>query len=214
MNSHLRKAWLVTANAPAQIFSSYSTINSETDRVVAVDKGLERLSELDILPNLIIGDMDSVDPDLLFLFAHTDQIIHPQEKDETDTELAILWCMERNIDEIVICNDLGGRFDHALALIQNLAFIQEKGLKGSIESENQKLFLLDSETSLEGYEGCLLSLLALEGEAVFEASAGLYYPLEGIALSALRPRGNSNRITTQNAWIKLVSGKVLAIITK
>jgi thiamine pyrophosphokinase len=214
MTSERPTAWLFTSTSPAEIFSTYSSLDPQKDLIVAVDNGLERIHALGLTPDLIIGDLDSVSPELLAEYASEPQKKYPQAKNETDTELAILWCLEQNVAEIVICNGLAGRFDHALALLQNLAFIAKNCVRGRLESERQQLLFLEAKTVLKGCAGCMLSLLAWEGEAAFKDSEGLEYPLAGVELSPLRPRGMSNRITSGRAEIQLASGRVLAILSK
>lgn len=208
------RAWIFTTTSPKEIFSSYSSIDPGRDLLVAADGGLERMAALELIPDVIIGDMDTASGELVERYRGVPVLRHPAAKNETDSELAVLWCLEGNVGEIVICNGLEGRFDHSCALLQNLAFIHGKGARGRIESEGQLLFFLNSETDLGVWKGCLLSLLAWTDEAKFSSSEGLEYPLENVVLSRLRPRGMSNRVLSGEARIKLLSGLVLAILTK
>ncbi|MBW6513314.1 MAG: thiamine diphosphokinase [Candidatus Syntrophosphaera sp.] len=209
-----KKAWLFTARSPEEIFSSYASIDPGADLLVAVDGGLERVDRLGLKPSLIIGDMDSVSPALLKRYSRTCQLAYPSRKNESDTELAILWCLEQEAGEIVICNDLEGRFDHALALVQNLSLARQRGVEASIESERQRLFWLEENTSLEGCQGCVISLFAWRGKALFRDSEGLDYSLQDLAMAEDQTRGLSNRIIAPEARIKLISGQVLAILAK
>ena len=208
-----RKAWLFTATSPEEIFGGYATIDAGSDLVVAVDAGLHRVRELGLTPILIIGDMDSVEPGLADLYPDCEQIRHPSQKNETDTELALNWCLEAGVGEIVVCNGLEGRFDHSLALVHNLSSLAGKGVSARIESERQRVWFLEAETTLSGHAGCLLSLLAWE-TAVFQHSRGLQYSLDGLRLNPGQVRGISNRIEGAEAWIKLDRGKILAILTR
>ena len=207
-------AWLFTATSPAEIFGGYASINPNRDLVIAVDSGLERVQALGLKPDLIIGDMDSVEPELLQLYPNTRQLRHPADKNETDTELALLWCLNAKVREIVICNSLEGRFDHSLALVQNLEFLQTQGFPARIESAWQRIWFLSPETTIRACRGCQLSLLAWGGEAKFDDSSGLKYPLDGISLFPQKVRGMSNQVDKEEATIKLASGIILAILTK
>ena len=207
------KAWLFTTHSPREIFSSFSAIGPG-DLIVGVDGGLERIDGLGLAPSVVIGDFDSLDPLLLEKYPFVPQLRHPTAKNETDTELAVLWALEQGGGELVICNDFGGRIDHALGLVQNLALSLSRGICAAVESEAQRIFFLDRDTRLDGLDGCLLSLLAWGETARFAASGGLRYPLDGLELSPLRSRGISNRIDSPQAWIGLSSGQALAILTK
>lgn len=209
-----RLAWLFTQHSPREIFSHYNSIDSASDLILAVDNGLQQIDFLGLTPNLIIGDFDSVDPSLLAKFNHVEQKRYPTKKNETDTELALNWCLEREAREIVICNDLGGRFDHALALLQNLLRLHEMRQVCRIESERQQVWFLDRQTFLPGLNGCLLSLLAWGSEAIFADSTGLSYPLRGLKLKPDLTRGISNLIVGTEVSIALEKGKALAVLTK
>ena len=137
---------------------------------------------------------------------------HPARKDEPATELAILWALERGVADITLCNDLGGRFDHALALVQNLLLIHERGGRGSIESGTQRLFLIAGEAEFCGLADCNLSLLAVWSEVEFASSQGLQYPLAGVRLFCSHPRGMSNRIVASPARVAVSRGLPLAIV--
>jgi thiamine pyrophosphokinase len=209
-----KKAWLFTATSPTEVFSSYSSIDLSKDMIIAVDKGLERLNKMRIMPHLIIGDMDSVAEGLLDFYKGTLQFSYPTDKDETDTELALSKCLEFGMEDIIICNGLEGRFDHSLALLQNLLLLKDAGVQARVESEHQRVWVLGSETEIRGSEGCILSLIAWGGEAVFAESEGLQYALKGLKLPANLSRGISNRVLSTPARIVLESGIVFCILTK
>lgn len=214
MSGILRQAWLFTTHSPREIYSGYANIDPARDLLIAVDGGLEQLDFLGLTPDLVIGDFDSVATELLRRYAHCLQIQQPSNKNETDTELALLWALDQRARQITICNDFGGRIDHALALLQNLDFLRSQGCSGCLESEAQRLFFLDRDTPLKGLAGCGLSLLAWGEEASFLSSEGLLYPLNDLRLSPLNPRGISNRILSDSAGIQMIQGKVLAILSK
>lgn len=206
-----RQAWLITNHAPSQIVSGYENITGE---IIAVDKGLEWVHDLGLIPALIIGDLDSLDPNILALYPDTPLIRHKSEKNETDTELAITWCMSQGYQKIVICNDMQGRFDHSAAIIQNLIMGHQEGIDISIESEMQSCFFLVSETTISSKKGDLLSLISYSKTSHFISSTALQYPLAGLVLHQQQSRGISNVLLADECLIKLESGLVLAIVTK
>jgi thiamine pyrophosphokinase len=214
MSNPVERAWLFTSTAPEVIFSGYDSIDPERDLVVAVDNGLDRVRQLGLAPDVVIGDMDSVTPGLLEQYPATPVIRHPGEKNETDTELAALWALEQGVGHIIICNNLEGRFDHALALIQNMDLVTSKGVDCKIESATQQVFFLEKETILRGLKGAWLSLLAWGGVSHLADSQGLQYPLHRLELRTELSRGISNRIVEDEARIGLASGRILAIITR
>lgn len=204
-------AWLITNHAPTQIVSGYDNIIGD---IIAVDKGLEKVHLLRMNPALIIGDLDSLDTNILKLYPDVPLVRHQSEKNETDTELAITWCIKQNYQKIVICNDMQGRFDHSAAIIQNLIAAHKQGIDIRVESERQSFFFLNPETSISAQAGDLLSLISYSKESHFSGSTALKYPLTDLILHQHQSRGISNVLLAVQSDIQLKSGLVLAIVTK
>ncbi|MDZ4183220.1 MAG: thiamine diphosphokinase, partial [Candidatus Cloacimonadaceae bacterium] len=177
----MKRAWLFPDHAPLDLFSGYESIESG-DMIIAIDAGLNFIHHKGIAPQLIIGDFDSLNPSLLELYPDVSRLTFSSHKDETDTELAVDWCLENSFDEIIICNDLEGRFDHALALLQNMLKAHQMGVSCRIETSAQRAFFLNSHNVLTSLKGATLSLLCWSPKAVFGFSAGLAWPLQGLEL--------------------------------
>jgi len=88
MSDDARTAWLITNHAPLSIPFGYENIKGD---IIAVDRGLIRVRELGLKPRVIIGDMDSLPAEELDRYPDTEVIRHNSEKNETDTELALIW---------------------------------------------------------------------------------------------------------------------------
>ncbi len=200
--------WLITNHAPARILSDYGQIKGD---VIAVDSGLEKVHELGLEPTLVIGDFDSLDPTLLQKYPNLPRLQFNSHKNETDTELALNECAERGYRDIVICNDMQGRWDHSAAIIQNLIALHDDGISCRIDSGRQMIWFLSSENRIKGRQGDLLSLIAYSPDARFEESLSLEYPLAGLLLQQHQSRGISNIFTADEVLIRLARGLVLAI---
>jgi len=85
--------------------------------VVAADSGLLACERAGIMPDLIVGDMDSI-PNLESLSRYSaDRVrVWPRDKDYTDTELALGALKDQGVDEVILVGGGGGRIDHFLAL--------------------------------------------------------------------------------------------------
>lgn len=206
-----KTAWVITNHAPDQILGGYENIKGD---VYAVDNGLKKVHELGLQPRFIIGDFDSVDNELLARYSSVPTLRLERMKNETDTELAIDLCLvQDDYDEIVICNDMQGRFDHALAIVQNLHQLHRKGYHARVENASQSIFFLRRYHQLLTRRGILLSLIAVNGAASFESSAGLAYPLDGLTLQSHQSRGISNVCISEEVEIRLSEGEVLVVMT-
>lgn len=215
------RAFLFTNYAPINIVSGYQNIKP-TDHIIAVDNGLKYIDELGLRPNILIGDQDSLEPALLKKYSQIPCYLHPPEKNDTDTELAINWCIDQQCyAEIIICNDLEGRFDHSVAIALNLLKlpnpIAERMIFPTpyrIESNKQTVFILPENIEFNNCEGKLLSLIALSERIEFYSSQNLKYTLNNLVIKQFQSRGISNLITSKQASISKKEGICLAILSE
>ena len=191
--------------------------------VVAADGGARHASELGLAIDRWVGDGDSLDADAL---AELEASGVPLErarpdKDETDTELAILAALRLGADGIVLLGALGGRIDHALANIGLLAMPALAGCPAVILDGSTRMSLLvapgadgtPAMATLVGSVGDLVSLLPLGDAVVGVTTDGLVYPLDDEPLPAGTPRGLSNVIASAGASVGLRSGRLLVVET-
>ncbi len=213
MRPHFPRAWLITPHAPQEIFNCYASISPD-DLIVAVDGGYARCLELGLKPRIAIGDFDSIPPQLLEKIPSECEIIaYPTEKDDTDTTLAVQYCIQQGVLEIFICNDLMGRFDHSLALIQNLGLAQVSGVRCSVVSRTQLITLIDKDMQYTYPQGTIISLLSATPECSFSYSRGLQYPLDDLSVYNWQARCISNVVTAGEQIIGISSGTAMIIIT-
>jgi thiamine pyrophosphokinase len=189
------------------------------DLVIAADSGAEWLAGLGIRPDLLIGDMDSVDPGLLERLRNDGVTLerHPPDKDASDAELAIVRAISDGADEVVIVGALGGgRVDHELA---NLLLLADSRWRGNrlriVRGGTTAQAVHGGETlQLSGAEGDLVTLLAVGGDAWGVRSKGLRYPVAGEALGLGRSRGLSNQVEQAPASVLLERGTLLVVETE
>ncbi|MBU1500337.1 thiamine diphosphokinase, partial [Patescibacteria group bacterium] len=85
----------------------------KTDLLIGVDGGTKQI----LKPDIIIGDFDS----LTAIPENVPLIMHPKDKDFTDTELALQFCEKQNIKEVILVGFLGRRLDHLIANLMSLS---------------------------------------------------------------------------------------------
>ncbi len=189
---------------------------AHADLVVAADSGAAIALRYGCLPAYIVGDLDSLDAQLLAEAREQGSLVVPAraEKDETDTELAVQVALEHGATEISLLGALGGsRFDHALANVLLLAGFDTLPIR-IIDGETTCWLLRGPGTSvIDGQQGDILSLLPLTADAEGVATTGLYYPLRHETLSFGRPRGVSNVLTSERAEVTLEKGLLLVVHT-
>ena len=90
------------------------------NKIIAVDKGLETFDKINIMPDIIIGDFDSVKTEILKQYKNTEIISLNPEKDFTDTHMALKLAIEIGSEKITIIGAIGTRIDHTLANVHIL----------------------------------------------------------------------------------------------
>ncbi len=119
----------------------------ESDLTIAADSGLSAFDALGLMPDLLVGDMDSVDPAVLARYEgrlpeHRLNCI----KDDTDGVDALDLAIARGAKEITLLGALGGRLDHTLANIQNAASAAAEGANVTILDEREEITFLTGGT--------------------------------------------------------------------
>jgi len=181
--------------------------------LIACDGGARHLHGAGFKPDVLIGDMDSLDPDRLSGYERQGiRIIrHPANKDFTDTDLALDHALALQPKAIDIWGALGGRIDHALANIHLLIKGKEAGIPTRLVDEYGELMIAGDETRFVDAVGCLVSLIALTPVVEGITLAGFEYPLTHECLTLTESRGISNVVASSPASIRVGSGILLAI---
>ena len=187
--------------------------------VIAADSGAAWVVGHGAVPDLVVGDMDSIDPALLERLRAQGVAVesHLAEKDASDAELALARAVAAGADEIVILGGLrGDRLDHELANLLLLADPRWRGidLRGVRSGTTIRCVSGGERSELIGGAGDLVSLLPLGEDAEGVRTHGLRYRLDDETLSAGRSRGLSNEIVEAPASVSLDRGTVLVIETR
>jgi thiamine pyrophosphokinase len=198
--------------------------------VVAADGGALHALEAGRVPEIVVGDFDSLGEAQLRRKAEAAGVremrvvrVRP-EKDETDLELALDEAIRAGCSEIVLLGALGGRLDHALANLQLLAAAAEHGVRAWARDGECRVWLLSAgdtrraggeeslgELALSGRPGEYLTLLPVTAVAGPVWTDGLKYPLKGENLYFGRARGVSNELLGESARVRLEQGALLVV---
>lgn len=205
-------AALIMANGDYTDPEWYGTRTREFDFVICADGGAVSAKQIGILPDIITGDLDSINESVLsFMKERGVQFsIYPPEKDFTDTYLALDAAAKEGLTDLVIWGGTGGRLDHTLANLQTAAFFVKKGMGIRFESPSETVYIIKDDLILKGHPGDTVSVLALNERAEGVTLTGFKYPLNNAALNSDQPTGISNILLDIEARIRLRSG-ILAV---
>jgi thiamine pyrophosphokinase len=182
--------------------------------IIAADGGTHHALAAGAIPDIIIGDLDSLSPEARTRAeAAGAQIIRfSPRKDETDLELALLHAAHSGATEITILSALGGRLDQTLANVLLLALPELRGLDVRIVEGAQEAFLIQGETTITGQPGDTVSLIPLGGDAEGVTTDGLEWPLDEDVLRFGPARGVSNVLTAPQAHVRVRRGTLLCVV--
>ena len=177
------------------------------DYLLAADGGLRHLRKLDLTPQGIIGDFDSLG------YVPEGAQVFPVEKDDTDAMLAARKGLELGFREFIFYGSLDGpRLDHTVANFQTLQFLADHGAVSYLVGKDYIVTVVrnGSIAFSEKAEG-ILSLFCLGPDARGVTIEGLHYPLQDGTLSSGFPLGVSNHFTGKCAKITVKDGSLLAM---
>ena len=183
------------------------------DTIICADGGTRHALALDLEPNLIVGDLDSADEEILQRFKNDRTSIesYPRDKNETDLELAINHAIRMAPKQIVIAAALGGRLDQTLANITLLTDSRLSTLDVRLDDGVEEIRVCRDQVEVHGRSGDLVSLIPWQGSATGIQTTGLKWALHRETLYPDRTRGISNEMTGKTASISIGSGLLLVI---
>ena len=204
--------------AHGDVFAEDRSVLAGADLIVAADGGAMALERWGVVPQVLVGDMDSVGVERANALAKSGvRVIRmPREKDESDLELAVGHAIGAGADEITLLGLFGGaRLDYTIANALLLADARYRGrVMRAVTGPARLRALHVGETALlTGAVGELVTLLPVGADAEGIRTVGLRYALRGEALRLGRSRGVSNVIAALPASVTLDAGALLIIET-
>lgn len=185
------------------------------DYLIAADSGLGYVKRAGITPDVILGDFDSAeDNDIGYFREQYPERMRtfPVKKDETDTELALLEAFRAGGDTVTILGGTGTRIDHVLGNIHLLKMALDNGVCAFLTDPHNRIRMIRDVCRIRKGEqfGTYLSVLPFSEMVSGLTMTGVEYPVSGLTLVSGISRGISNRITGEEAVIRIREG--LAVI--
>ncbi|MCT4606398.1 MAG: thiamine diphosphokinase [Marinisporobacter sp.] len=203
----------IIANGNIKYYEEINPLIQKCDYIICADGGARHLLKMDIVPHMIVGDLDSIDEETKIYFEKKDIVFckFPRKKDYTDMELAIEYALKKGANEIIFLGAIGSRMDHTIANITLLKPLEEKGIKGKIIDEHNEIMITGGELEIEGQIGDTVSIIPLSEKVEGITLKGFEYPLKNATVLMGSSIGISNRLMDKKAKIIIKKGKVLVI---
>lgn len=179
-------------------------ILKESDFLVCCDGAIRNLVKQNISPDVIIGDMDSIE-DLHYAMYH-DKIIKNSEQDSNDLTKAFNYCISNGYNRITILGATGKRDDHTLANI-SLLYNYNKLAETDIITDFGHWCVIDKTTTFDSYIGQQVSLFSNVPDAHMY-SVNLKYSLNGMFFDEYW-KGTLNESTGKTFTVEFSNAQVL-----
>lgn len=214
----MNKLLIVTGGSIDASFAMEYLAKHEFDYIIAADSGLNTLDKLQMIPDVILGDFDSVDVSVLECYRNQDIEIHTFDpvKDSTDTEIAMRLAIKKQPKEVHILGATGTRIDHMLANVSLLGLFAEYGIEAYLVDAQNRIRMIRENMVIRKAEqyGEYLSLVPYCGEVTGVTLRGFKYPLNHVVMEGFSSLGISNEIVDEVAEIELEAGYLLVIESK
>lgn len=187
------------------------------ETIIAADKGLEALNKINVMPNYIIGDFDSVNKTTLNQYENKNiEITYLKpEKDFTDTHMAIKLAIEKRAKHITIIGATGTRMDHTLANIHALNETLQNNVPTEIINENNRIMLINKKAKLiKNTNYKYVSIIPLTTKITGVTLKGFKYNIENATINLGESIGVSNEQIEQEALIEIKEGIAILIYSK
>lgn len=198
------KAVLI-ANGNIRDYDFAKNYISENAFIICADGGYDHAERLGVIPDILIGDMDSVMAEKISVIKK----VYPTRKDSTDSELIMDYAVENGYDDLVLLGFIGTRMDHTLTNISLL--LKYNNINAVMIDEHNEIRGVKRENVVCGRKGDIVSIIPLCEKLSGITTEGLDYPLFKEDLFLGRSRGVSNVMTEDKCRITVESGEGIII---
>ena len=176
--------------------------------VIAADSGFDLALSLEIKPDLIVGDMDSIlDKETLNSFPAEKIIQYPKDKDETDTEIGLRIFNDMGYNNIALAGGGEGRLDHLFGILN---IFKRKYHPNLWITKREEVYYISKQFHKGGWRGSTVSIFPVGKSAGGMSSIGLKWPLNGLIWEE-GFYGISNLVTEDELYISVDEGELLLI---
>lgn len=204
---------VIFANGLLPNLETVRNILRADDFLIGADGGARLIMTLGLLPNFVIGDLDSLTEDDLYDLGSADVRVdqYPANKDETDLELAIQYALQLSPSSIIIVAALGGRMDQTLGNISLLTDLLMSNIDIRLDDGVEEIFFCRDQAQVHGKNTDIVSLIPWNGDVSGIVTTGLKWPLRSETLFSYKTRGLSNEMINETATVQIKSGLLLIV---
>lgn len=177
--------------------------------LICADGGSNSALKYDLIPDVIIGDLDSILPETYDYYFDKCKIIKIRSQDDTDVEKCVKYAIKQKFNEAILIGATGDRLDHSFG---NLAIVLKFFHKIKIRIIHHKSILeaATGKIKLQTYPGEIISIYGFDDKTKIKSS-GLKYQLKNISLPFGKRESTSNVALSKTVDLEIKNGKIFII---
>lgn len=202
----MKKRAILFANGQVTEREVSITKKNRFDVVVAADGGIVHAERFGFVPDIVVGDFDSLPPGSQGRLQNT-RFVHRPSQDQCDLEKSLIYCEKEELTSLILLGAAGKRLDHTLG---NLSLLTryDRRFQLRVLTPEAEVFIVRDRLELEGMPGQGVSLVPI-GEARLVSTTGLKYPLSGETLAFGKREGTSNEFSSHRCTVSLENGLLI-----
>jgi len=178
-------------------------------KLICADGGANSAYELGLVPDAIIGDLDSISSETLNEFKSISKVIRLKGQNDTDVEKCLKFAIKNNYDEALLTGVTGNRLYHTFC---NLGIVLKffNKIKISLITENSFLKPYSGTIKLKTKPEEIVSVYGIDSKTKI-TSRGLKYPLKNVSLPFGKKESTSNVASGKAVELKITGGIIFVI---
>lgn len=180
-----------------------------SDFRIAVDGGANHALQYGLIPDMVLGDFDSVEHKTRELLDST-IFMHAPNQDYTDGEKSLKYLFEnKEYNQIHIAGGTGNRLDHSLYLLGLLKSFYSAKVRITVWNDFEKWFVINKSSVIRGRKGQRISFFPLGAPVANLTLEGAKYSFENKTLATGSFTSISNRFESDKISLTFKEGWIL-----
>jgi thiamine pyrophosphokinase len=205
------KRCIILANGRAPKKSVIQYFNSVGfTQLICADGGSNSAFKMKLIPNVIIGDLDSSNEKVLeFYRKKSVEIIQYNRQNDTDVEKCLKFAVSKKYNEVILCGGTGDRLDHTFCNIGVILKYSDK-INIFMYHENSIMYAIAGKYEFTTYPSETISIYGFDNKTTF-SSRGLKYQLKNSKLKFGEKESTSNVATGKSVSLNVRGGRGLIV---
>lgn len=209
MESKIKKCLILANGKPPKKKDILWLSEQGYNTLICADGGANFAYKMGFTPDYIIGDMDSLLPDVRKKYEKKSKIINYKRQNDTDIEKCLKVAVKNGFSETILLGATGGRLDHYFCNM-GIPLKFSKSIHVRILHENSFLYVAEGNVQFQSRKGELISLYGFDKKTKI-TSSGLKYKLDKSTLKFGEKESTSNMAVSDEVKLKIKGGKIYLI---